>query len=206
MDVTYLAETCLKLRGREGSVLLAPTPAVMTQEADLALLCEPNGDVPPRLRVGHALSAPGEFEFGGILATAFGTYTEAPGPRAERNLIWVVEIDGIRTCHLGRLGHALSKDEIDLLGTVHVLMVPVGFRSSLKPDQVNDMISEFDPHYVIPYTHDAVDATGIRRAAGKMMSELGLKDDELRPKLAVNRSALGSGSGANVVLLEPRKG
>lgn len=206
MDITYLAETCFRLRSKERTVLVGPTAAVMTQEADLGLLAHPGMEVPPKLRLTYpALDAPGEFEYGGVLLYSFGNFIGEAGPNAERNLIWLVEMDGVTVCHLGLLAHTLSASEIDALGSPDVLLVPVGAKASLKADQVADLIGHFDGlRYVVPYTPEASDEAALKRAANKIGSDLDMPVDDLKPKLSLNRSSSSSGS-ASFVVLEPKK-
>lgn len=184
-------------------MLFAPTEAAMTQDADLALISTPDEGAPERIRATHVVDRPGEFEFGGVLASAHRSYVNEPGPKSERNLIWAVELERIVVCHLGHLGHALSAEEIDEIGTIDVLMVPVGNKSALKPDAVAQVVAAVGPSVVLPYTSDGADANAIRKASAKLASELDLPMGDLKPKLSLTRSALGT--GLQFVVLEPKK-
>ncbi len=205
MDITYVGETCFKLKSKDVAVLISPTPGVMTQDADIALLSEPGGECPPRVRVPieHVFAFPGEFETSGVLLSAHRSYVEAAGPSAERNLIWVIEIDRFLIGHLGHLGHALDDAEVEEIGSLDILMVPVGARAALKPDAVASVVGKLSPAMIIPYTSDGSDAVSLRKAADKVIKELGFEVGEMKPKLSVNRAALTGVT--QVVLLEPKR-
>lgn len=207
MDITYIAETCFRARGKEGTVLISPTDAVMTQEADIALLSVPGSEEPSRLRLKRpALAAPGEFEYGGVLLNAYGTYQDHTGKDAARNLIWVITLEDMVICHLGLLGHALSKEEADVIGPIDILMFPVGAKLALKGDQLATIIGELDPHLCIPYTPESADDNVLKKATMKLADDVGIPVGEFKQRLSINRSGLGADSAsASFVLLEPKK-
>ena len=43
-----------------------------------------------------------------------------------RNTAFLIEVDGLRICHLGDLGHELSDRQVQAIGQVDILMIPVG--------------------------------------------------------------------------------
>ncbi len=206
MDITYIAETCFRIRTRDGSVLVAPTPGVMTQDADTALLHIPDGEVPSKIRVKRTLLAPGEYEYDGILLHGHGSYIDQLGDNTARNLIWVVAAEGVVVCHLGLLGHALTPEETEAFGVIDVLLVPVGAKTALKGDQVADLIGMLEPKICVPYTPEGSDEAAVRKAVGKIASELGVAVGDFKPKISVTRSNMNaSGSEVAFVLLEPKR-
>ena len=38
------------------------------------------------------------------------------------NIIYIIEMDGIRVCHCGDLGHSLTPEQVDEIGRVDVLI------------------------------------------------------------------------------------
>ena len=63
----------------------------------------------------------------GILFRALTTHHDTSrGAQRGANVVRVIEADGIALCHLGDLGHALSPEDATALGTLDVLLVPVG--------------------------------------------------------------------------------
>jgi L-ascorbate metabolism protein UlaG (beta-lactamase superfamily) len=68
-----------------------------------------------------------------------------------KNTIFVVEADGLRIVHLGDLGHLLTKDQIDKIGAVDVLMIPVGGVYTINGSEARKVIDQLKPKmYVIP--------------------------------------------------------
>lgn len=67
------------------------------------------------------------------------------------NAIFILEVDGLHIVHLGDLGHPLSKEQIDKIGPVDVLMVPVGGVYSLNGIEAKKVVAQLKPRmYVLP--------------------------------------------------------
>jgi len=64
--------------------------------------------------------------------------------------IFVFEVDGVRVCHLGDLGHILTKTQIEKIGDVDVLLVPVGGFYTIDAHQATDAVERIKPKIVIP--------------------------------------------------------
>ena len=53
-------------------------------------------------------------------------HDEATGSKRGDNTIFCFDVDGIRLCHLGDLGHQLDDKQVTDLDTVDILFIPVG--------------------------------------------------------------------------------
>ncbi|NEU04036.1 MBL fold metallo-hydrolase [Clostridium senegalense] len=70
---------------------------------------------------------PKSFDFKGVSIQGFPSFhDEVKGAKRGENTIFKIECDGIKICHLGDLGHLLTAEDIDLIGDVDVLLIPVG--------------------------------------------------------------------------------
>lgn len=66
------------------------------------------------------------------------------------NVIMCFEIDDIKFCHLGALGHRLSEGQIKQIGKVDILMVPVGGVSTLSLSEADEVCNQLNPKIIIP--------------------------------------------------------
>lgn len=66
------------------------------------------------------------------------------------NTIYTYKIDKLKICHLGDLGHLLTATEIDAIGKVDVLMIPVGGYYTLDVDKAAKVVEQLNPKIVIP--------------------------------------------------------
>jgi L-ascorbate metabolism protein UlaG (beta-lactamase superfamily) len=68
-----------------------------------------------------------------------------------RNAVFIVEMDGLRIVHLGDLGHLLTKEQIEKIGPVDVLMVPIGGVYTINGSEARQVIEQLKPKmYVLP--------------------------------------------------------
>ncbi len=73
------------------------------------------------------------------------------GPtRPDENVVMCLEVDGIRICHLGALGHVLSDGQVKEIGTVDILMLPVGGVSTVPLADCDQVCSQLNPKVIIP--------------------------------------------------------
>ncbi len=72
------------------------------------------------------------------------------GSERGENLIWVIEADGMRLCHLGDLGHTLNADQVAAIGKVEILMVPVGGTFTVDAKGATEVVEAVRPRIAIP--------------------------------------------------------
>jgi L-ascorbate metabolism protein UlaG (beta-lactamase superfamily) len=75
-----------------------------------------------------------------------------------KNTIFKFSIDGITFCHLGDLGTTLSKAQIQSIGKVNILFIPVGGTYTIDWQDAYKIIDQLNPNIIIPmhYKTDAV--------------------------------------------------
>ena len=93
-----------------------------------------------------------EVEFKGI-----PTYHDnVGGNQRGKNTIFCFEVDGIRVCHLGDLGHQLSDKQVAEIGRVDILLVPVGGFYTIDANVATVICNQLTPKVIIPmhYAND----------------------------------------------------
>ena len=66
------------------------------------------------------------------------------------NLITVVEAEGRRVAHMGDLGHRLSPEQIEAVGRVDVLLIPVGGYFTMDAAAAAEVVKALKPRVVVP--------------------------------------------------------
>jgi len=153
----------------------------------------------------HVLTGAGEFEIGGVFITA--VQTAGGGKKAKdktRNTLYVFDYDGITVAHLGDLQEAPTQSEVEALGTINVLLVPVGGGSSLNAAKAAEVVSMLEPNLVIPMHYSTPDAKVSLESLNKFLKEMGLSKLDAVPSLKVTRSGLPDET--KVIVLEYQKG
>jgi L-ascorbate metabolism protein UlaG (beta-lactamase superfamily) len=62
----------------------------------------------------------------------------------------VIEAEGRRLCHLGDLGHILSTAQIEEIGSIDILMIPVGGTYTITAQEAQQVIRLIKPRVSIP--------------------------------------------------------
>ncbi len=138
----------------------------------------------------RVIDGPGEFEIAHV--SVVGVTTRAAGDNAApgRNVAYVIDLEDLRICHLGGLDHVPSSDQIEEIGGVDIIMVPVGGGDALGATVAAEVVSLIEPKIVIPMYYK----TDLEKAPidpiDRFLKEMGAKTGESHAKLAVTRSSL----------------
>jgi len=71
------------------------------------------------------------------------------GQERGKNAIFVFQFDGLKVVHLGDLGHVLSDEQLEKIGNVDVVMIPVGGTYTIFGDTADKVISQLHPKMVV---------------------------------------------------------
>lgn len=213
MDIFYLGHSSFKLVGKTASVITDPYNPTMlglkfpNVSAEIVTVSHDHEDHSQHSLVNDVykvIDSPGEYEVKGISFLGFNSYHDnKKGEIRGKNIIFVIEIDGIRVAHLGDLGHTLTESEINNLGDIDILMIPVGGTYTIGPKEAVEITRALDPNIVIPMHYQVA---GISEKISEnllpvsdFLSEMGATGEEM-PKLAVKEGSF-DGDGNRVILL-----
>jgi L-ascorbate metabolism protein UlaG (beta-lactamase superfamily) len=97
------------------------------------------------------LKGPGTKEIRGIKFLGIASFhDEASGSKRGANTIFVFEMDGLRICHLGDLGHDLGNKEISDIGKPDILFIPIGGLYTFDAAVADTVVSKISPRVIIP--------------------------------------------------------
>lgn len=210
MDVTWLGQSCFRLRGRTAAVVTDPyAPSVgprLRLEANLVTVSHSHDGHShvQSVRGAYVIEGPGEYEVAGVTVHGMPTFHDAEkGAEHGRNTVYVIELDDVRVCHLGDLGHPLDDDMLEAIGNVDVLLVPVGGGCTLDGARAAEVVRQVEPRFVVPmhYGHPAIrkELAPVER----FLKEIGVAATEAQAKLSVQASSSAEGE-TRVVVLDPR--
>lgn len=72
------------------------------------------------------------------------------GAKRGENVIFIIEMEGYKFCHLGDLGHILEEKDIDLIGEVDVLFIPVGGNYTINGEEAAKVAKSIESKLIIP--------------------------------------------------------
>jgi L-ascorbate metabolism protein UlaG (beta-lactamase superfamily) len=210
LDVTWLGHGCFRLRGRGAAVVTDPFPPsiglkLSRLDADLVTVSHEheNHNYTQVMRDAYEIRGPGEYEVAGVSVIGVPTYHDAEkGGKHGRNTIYLIEIDDVRVCHLGDLGHPLDDSEAEAISSPDVLLVPVGGRTTIDAAQAAAVVRQLEPRFVVPMHYKIPGLKLELDSLDRFLKEMAVAVTEPQPKLSVQAS---SGEyDTKVVVLEPK--
>ena len=66
------------------------------------------------------------------------------------NIIFKFEVDGVKICHLGDLGHKLSPEKVQEIRPIDVLLIPVGGKFTIDGSEAAETVRDIQSKVVIP--------------------------------------------------------
>ena len=217
MKISWLGHSCFKIESDGGKIIVTdpfdeavgyPLPKA---KADVVTVSHDHHDHNHVAAIGGnpaVVRGPGKKAAAGIEFEGTASYhDDRGGKRRGKNTIFSFEMDGIRVCHLGDLGHLLSEEDAAALGDVDVLMIPVGGVYTLDAGGAKKVVGQIRPKVVIPMHFMTPALTFEVDPPDRFLS--GQKVERPGTTLEVSKDALpkggegeGEGEGPLIVLLD----
>ena len=211
MEITWLGHSCFRIKGKEAVLVTDPYDSTIGYS-----LGKPKANIvtSSHAHPGHSfvsgvggepriVRGPGEYEIAGVFITGTRTFHDAErGEKWGKNTVYLIEMDEIRVCHLGDLGHALSSEQVEEMSGVEVLMVPVGGLCTIDATAAAEVVRLLEPRVVIPM-HFKTDVVPFNlEPVANFLKEMGIKQVSPEPKLSLTKSTLPAET--QVVVLDYR--
>lgn len=160
MKIKWLGHACFKLTAEDGTTIVTdpfddsvgyPMPDV---RADIVTSSHSHFDhnyfkaVKGKFEI---VDRTGEHNIKGIKIKGISTFhDEEQGAKRGKNIVFIFEIDGVRVCHMGDLGHVLTEKQVNEIGPVDVLLIPVGGYYTIDAKQAVEVMKQLNPMITIP--------------------------------------------------------
>ena len=147
---------------------------------------------------------PGEYEIAGIFITGIATFHDSTkGSERGKNTVYLIEMDDMRLCHLGDLGHPLTAEQAEEIDSVDVMLVPVGGLSTIDAATAVETVRLLQPRIVIPMHFQTEVLRFQLTPVDRFLREMGIKAGlSAQPKLSVTKTGLSEET--QVVILDYR--
>ncbi len=160
MDIYFLGHSSFKIKGRSATVITDPFDPVMVglkypkNEADIVTVSHDHNDHNRTDLIANTkmiITGAGEYEIMGVSIVGIEVDHDATGGTDRgKNVIYVIEIDGVRIAHLGDLGHKPSDKVVEQMGDIDVLLIPIGGVYTIGLKDAVDIAKEFESPYIVP--------------------------------------------------------
>jgi len=147
----------------------------------------------------HTLTGAGEYEIGGVFVTATSSIAED----GTKNITYLFDYDGLTVAHFGDIATVPTRSQIEALGEVNVLLVPVGGGKSLNASQAAELVSMIEPSIVVPM-HYYTEGLKIKlEPIDRFLKEMGVTEPRIESQLKVTSSKLSEET--EIVLLQAKE-
>jgi L-ascorbate metabolism protein UlaG (beta-lactamase superfamily) len=215
VDITWYGLSCFRIR--EGGVTIICDPfdkkvaglTLPRLKADIVTISHNRpGHNCTEIITGDpkVINGPGEYEVKNVSITGLTTYHKAEGKELpERNVAYFFDFDGFTVGHLGDLGQIPQQRQVEDLGEIDVLLVPVSGRNTLDAARITEVISLLEPKIVVPmhYRHRGLagELAESLEPVDKFLKELGISEPITESMLKLTKTGLPEET--QVILLEP---
>ncbi len=149
-DGTHIVTDPYEPNAFDGAVGYGP----ITDKAEVVLVSHEHGDhnyvkgVPGNPVV---VRGTGNHTPAGIHVKGVSTFHDkSRGKERGPNTVFVIEMDKMRICHLGDLGHELTASDASLIGPIDILLIPVGGFYTIDAKEATHVADRLQPKLVIP--------------------------------------------------------
>ena len=101
--------------------------------------------------VDTVINSTGSYDLDGVDIYGFKSYhDEKKGALRGKNIVFRFRMDGVEVCHLGDIGEPLSPMLAELIGSINILLIPVGGKYTINAEQAKEYVDLLMPDVVIP--------------------------------------------------------
>jgi L-ascorbate metabolism protein UlaG (beta-lactamase superfamily) len=150
--------------------------------------------------VQHTIAGPGEYEIGGVFITGVASYRKKTKNALFDNVIYTIDQGGVVACHFGECGLVPTQSQVEILGHINVLLIPVGLSNGLSSAMASEIVSMIEPDIVIPTHYALPDQTSSYKAVQSFLKVMGIETPTVSASLKVEPNVISSAT--RVILLE----
>ena len=199
MTISWYGEACFLLESGGVKILIEPPQKESginppRFKSDVLIYSKPrNGKqaLNDLETAAFVVDSPGEYETKGV---------NILGINDEDNILYNIEMDGIKIAHLGFLNKDLNDEKMTFLDDPNVVLIPVGDKPVLDAETAMKLINRLEPSVAIPMLYN-IKGLKIKRAPLSAFIKESEAKDSPQPKLTVKKKDLTE-EETKIVILE----
>jgi L-ascorbate metabolism protein UlaG (beta-lactamase superfamily) len=202
MDIQYYGANCVRITTKKASIIIDDNLADLgaksvTKGGEVALFTAAHGE--PTAETKLVLDMPGEYEVSDISIQGVAARAHIDEAEQHHATMFKLVADEIRVAVVGHIYPELTDDQLEALGTIDVLIIPVGGNGyTLDSVGALHVIKEIEPKIVIP-TH--YDESGLQFPVPQQSLEEALKGVGMEAKEPVAKLKLKAGDIGDIMQL-----
>jgi len=162
MEIKWQGHACFEILSEDGRVIVTdpydesigyPMPELTADAVTVSHEHYDHNNVATIKGEPEVVKGAGEHICNGIRFYGVKTYHDtSKGAERGENTVFLVDVDDLRLCHLGDLGHVLDGSQLRSVREkeVDVLFIPVGGVYTIDADGANEVLGQLEPKIAIP--------------------------------------------------------
>ena len=160
MNITWYGQSCFKIQSKDTVLITDPFDKKIGLKppfgaADIVTISHNHYDHNNFQVIKNdpfIIDGAGEYEIKKVRIKGINSYHDnQEGKERGQNTIYIIEMEGIKICHLGDLGQSnLINGQLEEIGQVDILFIPVGGVFTIDWKSANTIISQIEPRIIIP--------------------------------------------------------
>ncbi|OGB74084.1 hypothetical protein A2V68_02560 [candidate division Kazan bacterium RBG_13_50_9] len=207
MEIKWFGHSCFQIKTKEGTIVTDPYSAEVGWSlprltADVLTISHDHFDHNAKGLVDaqRVFESPGEYEASGMAITGvLGSHDEVGGAKRGKITMFKFLAEGTTVLHLGDLGSQLSDVQLDEIGSVDIVLVPVGGNYTLDAKGAVEVVNTLEPKVVIPMHYKLPGLNIDIKGVDEFIGEIGLTPERAE-KLLLSRSSLPE-EGMRLIIL-----
>ena len=206
MELQYFGANCIKLTTKKVTITIDDNLADLgaksvTKAGDISLFTGAHGDVSAESKI--TIDKPGEYEVSNISIQGVPARSHLNEEGKYGATIYKLLVEDLRIAIVGHIYPALSSSQLEAIGIVDILIIPVGGSGyTLDPVGALKVIKDIEPKLIIPthYEDASLNYPVPQQSLEEALKTLAVEPHETTAKLKVKAGEFGEGN--KLVVLE----
>lgn len=196
MELTFYGANCLRLAAKKAQIVVDDNLAGLglksvTKSSDISLRTSER--FPEQTGAAFRAETPGEFEISGVVIHGIAARSHMDEEGTRNAVIYTVQADDSKVAVIGHIYPELSEDQLEAIGLVDVVVVPVGGNGyTLDATGALNIIKQIEPKVVIPthYADKAIKYEVPQAELADALKNLGMEVSEKAAKYKIKPADL----------------
>ncbi len=198
MELQYYGGNCVRVSTKKATIIIDDNLAELGQKSitkpgNIALFTGAHGE--PAAEVALTIGQPGEYEVSdvSVMGVAARAHIDVEG-QANATIFRLLAED-IRLCVLGHVYPELNDEQLEAIGTIDVLLIPIGGNGyTLDGIGALKLIKKIEPKLIIPthYADKALNYPVPQQELADALKNLAMEIHESVPKLKLKPADLAA--------------
>lgn len=206
MELQFYGGNCVRLSTKKASIMVDDNLASIgaksvTKPGEVALFTTAHGA--PVVETKIIIDQPGEYEVSDVSIQGIAARAHIDDEKQKNATIYKLVLDDVRVAVVGHIYPDLSSSQLEDLGTIDILVIPVGGNGyTLDPIGALKLIKEIEPKLVVPthYAEKGLNYEVPQQSLDDALKGLSMEPRETVAKLKVKAGEMGDNT--QLVVLE----